>query len=176
MALKEHVTSKHADLLVCLLQVSQAGIRNVASKVFRHLHELDLNFHLNRQTGALNRVIDRGTRGINFILSSMLFNVVPTALEFALVSGVLYVKCGPAFAGLTAATVVAYATFTVAVTSWRTQFRKQMNKMDSEVWQFPAFLALILAWLCGYRNMCPLLPVSYLKDYAGPIAGRLACD
>jgi len=113
-------------------KVSQAGIRNVASKVFRHLHELDLNFHLNRQTGALNRVIDRGTRGINFILSSMLFNVVPTALEFALVSGVLYVKCGPAFAGLTAATVVAYATFTVAVTSWRTQFRKQMNKMDSE--------------------------------------------
>lgn len=119
--------------MYAVAQVSQAGIRNVASKVFRHLHELDLNFHLNRQTGALNRVIDRGTRGINFILSSMLFNVVPTVLEFALVSGILYAKCGPAFAALTATTVAAYTAFTVAVTSWRTQFRKQMNKMDSEV-------------------------------------------
>jgi ABC transporter ATM len=112
--------------------VSQAGIRNVASKVFQHLHFLDLNFHLNRQTGALNRVIERGTRGINFILSSMLFSVVPTALEFALVSGILYVKCGTSFAVLTAATVAAYTAFTVSVTSWRTQFRKTMNKMDSE--------------------------------------------
>lgn len=100
--------------------------------MFQHLHFLDLNFHLNRQTGALNRVIERGTRGINFILSSMLFSVVPTALEFALVSGILYVKCGTSFAVLTAATVAAYTAFTVSVTSWRTQFRKTMNKMDSE--------------------------------------------
>eukprot|EP00951_Prasinocladus_malaysianus_P044677 scaffold580760_cov45-Prasinocladus_malaysianus.AAC.1 len=79
-------------------QISQGAIRNVASKTFQHLHSLDLKFHLNRQTGAVNRVIDRGTRGINFILSSMLFNVVPTAIEFCLVSGILYVKCGPPFA------------------------------------------------------------------------------
>lgn len=61
----------------------------MANRVFAHLHALDLKFHLERQTGALNRVIDRGTRGINFILSSMVFNVLPTALEVALVAGAL---------------------------------------------------------------------------------------
>ena len=105
----------------------------MATQVFQHLHSLDLRFHLDRQTGAVNRIIDRGTRGINFILSSMLFNVFPTVIEFALVSAILYVKCGPAFAGLTAATVAAYSLFTVSVTAWRTQFRRTMNKMDSEV-------------------------------------------
>jgi len=113
-------------------KVSQGGIRHVATKVFQHLHALDLKFHLDRQTGSVTRVIDRGTRGINFILSSMLFSVLPTAIEFSLVSGILYVKCGPNFALLTAATVAAYTAFTVSVTSWRTQFRRTMNKADSE--------------------------------------------
>ena len=86
-----------------------------------HLHDLDLAFHVSRQTGALSRVIDRGTRGINFMLSSLIFNVVPTFLEVALVSGILAVKCGPVFAGLTAGTIVAYAIFTFAITqvSWQ---------------------------------------------------------
>ena len=70
-----------------LLQITQGAIRDAANKVFEHLHNLDLSFHLSRQTGALNRVIDRGTRGINFILSSMVFNVVPTILEVTLVAG-----------------------------------------------------------------------------------------
>jgi ATP-binding cassette subfamily B (MDR/TAP) protein 7 len=69
------------------LQITQGAIRDAATLVFAHLHSLDLRFHLSRQTGALNRVIDRGTRGINFILSSMVFNVVPTILEVALVAG-----------------------------------------------------------------------------------------
>lgn len=69
------------------LQITQGTIRDAANKVFEHLHNLDLRFHLSRQTGALNRVIDRGTRGINFILSSMVFNVVPTVLEVTLVAG-----------------------------------------------------------------------------------------
>lgn len=68
-------------------QITQGTIRDVANRVFAHLHALDLRFHLERQTGALNRVLDRGTRGINFILSSMVFNVLPTALEVALVAG-----------------------------------------------------------------------------------------
>lgn len=71
------------------LQITQSAIRDAATRVFVHLHSLDLKFHLSRQTGALNRVIDRGTRGINFILSSMVFNVVPTILEVTLVAGVL---------------------------------------------------------------------------------------
>ena len=71
------------------MQITQGTIRDVANRVFAHLHALDLKFHLERQTGALNRVIDRGTRGINFILSSMVFNVLPTALEVTLVAGAL---------------------------------------------------------------------------------------
>jgi ABC transporter ATM len=68
-------------------QVAQGTVRRVAADVFAHLHALDLRFHLARETGALNRVIDRGTRGITFILSSMVFNVVPTLLEVSLVAG-----------------------------------------------------------------------------------------
>ena len=69
------------------MQITNRAIRTVANRVFQHLHALDLGFHLSRQTGGLNRVMDRGTRGINFILSAMIFNVVPTALEVALVAG-----------------------------------------------------------------------------------------
>jgi ATP-binding cassette, subfamily B (MDR/TAP), member 7 len=100
--------------------------------VFQHLHNLDFAFHVGRQTGALGRVIDRGTRGINFILSAMIFNVVPTALEVLLVAGILAYKCGPALAGLTLATLGAYTWFTFAITAWRTQFRVQMNRMDAK--------------------------------------------
>lgn len=79
----------HRSLLILALlsQITQGAIRDAATKVFTHLHALDLRFHLSRQTGALNKVIDRGTRGINFILSSMVFNVAPTILEVALVAG-----------------------------------------------------------------------------------------
>ena len=68
-------------------QITTSAIRSVANRVIKHLHDLDLGFHLSRQTGALNRIMDRGTRGINFILTSMVFNVVPTALEVTLVAG-----------------------------------------------------------------------------------------
>lgn len=69
--------------------VAQRAIRRVARRVFEHVHNLDLRFHLGRQTGALSRVMDRGSRSINFVLNSMVFNVVPTALEISLVSGIL---------------------------------------------------------------------------------------
>ena len=69
------------------LQVAQGTVRRVARDVFEHLHHLDLRFHLARETGALNRVIDRGSRGITFILASMVFNVVPTLFEVTLVAG-----------------------------------------------------------------------------------------
>jgi ABC transporter ATM len=113
-------------------KVTQGAIRGVANKVFTHLHGMDLAFHLSRQTGAVSRLIDRGTRGINFILSSMVFNVVPTAFEVALVAGILAYKCGPAFAGLTAGTIVAYTAFTFSITQWRTRFRREMNRAESQ--------------------------------------------
>ena len=112
-------------------RVTQATMRRSARAVFTHLHTLGAPFHLARQTGALHRAIDRGTRGINFLLSAALFNVVPTALEVVFVGGALAHRCGPQFAALTAATVAAYVAYTLGVTSWRTQFRRQMNAADA---------------------------------------------
>ena len=112
--------------------MSQGAIRAVARRVFAHLHDLDLKYHLDRQTGALNRTIDRGTRGISFLLNSMVFNVFPTAFEIALVSGILASKCGPEFAALTGGTIATYTAFTIACTTWRTKFRRQMNQLENE--------------------------------------------
>ena len=113
-------------------KVAQASIRGVALRCFQHLHELDLDFHLARQTGAVTRTIERGTRGIQFILNSMVFNVVPTALEIALVSYVLGSRLGPEFAALTVGTIGTYGAFTLAVTQWRTAFRKDMNRLENQ--------------------------------------------
>ena len=79
-------------------KVAQNSIRRVAKNVFLHLHSLDLSFHLSRQTCALSKAIDRGTRGINFVLSALIFNVVPTIFEVTLVSSILYYKCGLQYA------------------------------------------------------------------------------
>jgi ATP-binding cassette, subfamily B (MDR/TAP), member 7 len=103
-----------------------------AAQVLSHLQDLDFSFHVGRQTGGLARAIDRGTRGINFILSSMIFNVAPTAFEVLLVAGILAHKCGPALATLTIGTLAAYTWFTFTMTAWRTQFRLEMNKMDNK--------------------------------------------
>lgn len=113
-------------------KVALRTIRSVSRKVFSHLHELDLRYHLSRETGALNRIIDRGSRAINFILSSMVFNVVPTILEISMVSGILAYKFGAPFAWITSLSVVAYVVFTLSVTQWRTKFRKVMNKADND--------------------------------------------
>ncbi|KIZ04396.1 ATP-binding cassette, subfamily B, bacterial [Monoraphidium neglectum] len=114
---------------IVFAKVSQSAIRSVANRVFAHLLSLDLKFHLSRQTGALNRVIDRGTRGINWTLSSMVFNVVPTVFEVAMVSAILTAKCGPSLAALTFGTLAAYIAFTF---SWRTEFRRTMNRAEAE--------------------------------------------
>lgn len=113
-------------------KVAQRILKRVSGQVFEHLHQLDIAYHLSRQTGALSRAVDRGTRGINFVFSSLVFNVFPTALEVSLVGGVLAYKCGPEFAALTVGTISAYTLFTVLTTQWRTKFRKQMNKADNE--------------------------------------------
>ncbi|CAG9784800.1 unnamed protein product [Diatraea saccharalis] len=113
-------------------KVAQHSIRKLACNVFMHLHNLDLSFHLGRQTGALSKTIDRGSRAINFVLSAMVFNIVPTVFELALVTSILGLKGGVAFAGLAFGCVGVYAAFTLAVTQWRTQFRVHMNRAENE--------------------------------------------
>jgi ATP-binding cassette, subfamily B (MDR/TAP), member 7 len=113
-------------------RVASHSIRKIATNTFIHLHNLDLAFHLNKQTGALSKTIDRGSRGINFVLSAMVFNIVPTMFELALVSSILGVKCGFAYAGISMSCVGIYAAYTLAVTQWRTKFRIYMNQAEND--------------------------------------------
>lgn len=113
-------------------RVGQRAIRTVGLGVFRHLHGLALRFHLDRQTGGVSRAIERGTKGIEFLLNFMLFNILPTLLEIGLVTVVLARLYAPAFAVVTFATIAIYIAYTLAVTEWRTQFRRTMNETDSE--------------------------------------------
>ncbi|KAI9507867.1 P-loop containing nucleoside triphosphate hydrolase protein [Russula earlei] len=112
--------------------VGQRAVRTVARQTFEHLLNLDLKFHLSRQTGGLTRAIDRGTKGVTFILQAILFRVVPTALEISLVCGILTYKFGWDYAAVTLTTMAAYTWFTVRTTAWRTQFRRQANVADNK--------------------------------------------
>ncbi|WP_370153657.1 ABC transporter ATP-binding protein/permease [Ferrovibrio sp.] len=111
-------------------KVAQAAIRDLAIDVFRHLHALSLRFHLERQTGGLSRVIERGTKGIEFVLRFMTFNILPTLVEIALVGGILWWLYDWRFAAITVATIAGYIAFTLAITEWRTKYRRQMNDED----------------------------------------------
>ena len=113
-------------------KVGQRAIRTVALQTFRHLHALALRFHLERQTGGLSRAIERGTKGIETLLSYMLFSILPTLLEIALVCGVLWGFYDVWFAVVTFVTIVGYIAFTMMVTEWRIKFRHTMNETDNE--------------------------------------------
>ncbi|KAK6641928.1 ATP-binding cassette sub- B member 7, mitochondrial [Polyplax serrata] len=113
-------------------KVAQHSIRKIAKNVFLHLHSLDLSFHLSRQTGALSKTIDRGSRGINFVLNSMVFNVVPTIIELILVSTILGWRCGAEFSAVALSCVGVYAAYTLGVTQWRTKFRVYMNQAEND--------------------------------------------
>jgi ATP-binding cassette subfamily B protein len=113
-------------------KVAQRAIRNIALKVFRHLHSLALRFHLERQTGGMSRDIERGTRGMSFLLSFMLFNILPTLLEIALVAIILFVTYNAWFAIITTATIVIYIVYSLVVTERRMAVRRVMNDMDSK--------------------------------------------
>ncbi|KAJ7300740.1 P-loop containing nucleoside triphosphate hydrolase protein [Mycena albidolilacea] len=112
--------------------IGQSAIRKVARETFEHLLSLDLRFHLSRQTGGLTRAIDRGTKGITFLLQALLFRVAPTALEIGLVCGILTYNFGWDFAAITALTLAAYTWFTIRTTSWRTRFRREANQADNK--------------------------------------------
>jgi len=112
-------------------RVTERAIRRIGLKVFRHLHALDLDFHLNRQTGGLSRDIDRGTSGINFLMRFMVFNIVPTLLEIVMVVTILFVNYGIWFALITLASILTYIAYSIYATELRTRYVREANKADS---------------------------------------------
>ena len=114
-------------------RVAQRAGRRLSLRVFRHLFELPLQFHLERRTGELSRAISRGVQAMTFLLGMVLFNLAPTAFEFALVIGILLWNYHWSFALITALTIGGYAVFTVVATEWRTAFRREMNARDNDV-------------------------------------------
>ena len=112
-------------------KATEGATRRISLEVFQHLHALSLRFHLDRQTGGMTRDIERGTRGVQSLISYSLYSIIPTLIEVAFVLTLLAVKFDIWFAGITIIALVFYILFTVTVTEWRTQFRKQMNELDS---------------------------------------------
>lgn len=112
-------------------QATQGAARSIALQTFEHLHALSLRFHLARQTGGMTRDIERGVRGIESLISYSLYSIIPTLIEVGLVLAILAVKFDAWFAGITLLALALYIFFTVRVTEWRTQFRKQANEFDS---------------------------------------------
>src|SRR5882757_5416732 len=113
-------------------KVGQRAVRRIALSAFRHIHSLSLRFHLERRTGGLARAVERGIAGIEFLLSFMLFNVIPTLFEIVIVSAILWRLYNWQFAAVTLATIVCYIAFTFIISDWRVRFRREMNERNSE--------------------------------------------
>ena len=111
-------------------RVAQKAVRGAALKAFQHLHSLSLSFHLNRQTGGLTRAIDRGSKGIEFLLRFAAFEIVPVLVELIAVGIVLWATFGLAYAAVTVTTVIIYIIYTIKVTEWRIGIRRKMNLAD----------------------------------------------
>jgi len=114
------------------IRVSQHAQRVISLNTFQHLHQLSLRFHLDRQTGGLSRVIERGIAAIGFVLRFTLFSILPTLIEIIMVTGILFVQFDIRFAVVTFVTIVGYIAFTFLITEWRIKFRQEMNARDSE--------------------------------------------
>jgi ATP-binding cassette subfamily B protein len=112
-------------------KATEGTARSISLEVFRHLHALSLRFHLERQTGGMTRDIERGTRAVHSLISYSLYSILPTIIEVTLVLTLLAVQFDAMFAWITIGALVLYIAFTIAVTEWRTKFRKQMNELDS---------------------------------------------
>lgn len=112
-------------------RVTEKAMRRIGLQVFRHLHALDLNFHLNRRTGGLARDIERGTNGISFLLRFFVFNIVPTMIEVLMIAGILFYNYGAGFALIILVSVALYIGFSIVATEWRTQFVREANLADS---------------------------------------------
>ena len=112
--------------------VGQLAIRRVALKTFEHMHALSLRFHLDRQTGGLSRVIERGVKGIDFLLNFMLFNILPTLMQILIVCTILWTSFDWRYAVTTLVALASYIFFTIVMTEWRLKYRREMNKQDTE--------------------------------------------
>jgi len=108
------------------------SVRRIAGNIFKHLHNLSLRFHLQRQTGGISRDIERGSRGISFLLNFMIFNILPTLMEIALVTVILLSQYDSVFALITTSTILLYIVYTLIITEWRMRFRRAMNDTDSK--------------------------------------------
>ncbi len=117
---------------IVFAKVTQHAIRRVGLEVFRHLHNLSLRFHLERQTGGVSRDIERGARGISSLINFTLFSILPTLIEIGLVAGILFAKFDWIFAAITLAVLVVYIALTITITEWRTHIRREMNELDSQ--------------------------------------------
>ena len=113
-------------------KVAQSTIRRIGQSTFSHVHALDMQYHLSTNTGVLSRTMERGTRSMSFVLNSMVFNVVPTILEVGVVTGLMYHQFGSPHAIVVGGTIASYVAFTVGITQWRTQFRRDMNRLENE--------------------------------------------
>jgi ATP-binding cassette subfamily B protein len=113
-------------------KVQARASRRIGLRVFQHLHALSLRFHLDRQTGGLSRVLERGTRGIIFVLDFLLFNIIPTIFEILLVSVILWWMFEISFSLIVLVTIGVYIAFTLMFTNWRLRFRRAMNEQDTE--------------------------------------------
>ncbi len=113
-------------------KATEGTARSLSLQVFNHLHGMSLRFHLERQTGGMTRDIERGTRAVHSLVSYSLYSILPTIIEVALVLTLLAVQFDSLFAWITVAALVVYVAFTFKITEWRTQFRREMNEMDSK--------------------------------------------
>jgi ATP-binding cassette subfamily B protein len=113
-------------------KVGQDAVRRLAGTVFRHVHDLSLRFHLERRTGSLTKIVERGTKSIDMMLYFLLFNIGPTVIELAAICIIFFVKFGAGLVAATLAIVAIYITFTRKVTDWRAQLQRQMNDVDNK--------------------------------------------
>ncbi len=113
-------------------RVTESAMSKVGLEVFAHLHQLELDFHLGRQTGGISRDIDRGTNGINFMMRFMVFNILPTIIELVVVMLILLFAFDVRFSAVTLVCVVVYVVFSIKTTEWRTRFVKEANRLDSK--------------------------------------------
>lgn len=116
---------------ILFARVTQRAVRRIALEVFRHLHDLSLRFHLERQTGGVSRDIERGTRSISSLISYTLYSILPTLVEISIVLTILLLRYDISLALITSASLVAYIIFTVSVSNWRIMLRRKLNETDS---------------------------------------------
>ena len=113
-------------------KVGQDAARRLAGKVFRHVHDLSLRFHLERRTGSLTKIVERGTKSIDMMLYFILFNIVPTVIELTAICVIFFVKFGVGLVAATLAIVAIYIAFTRKVSDWRAHIQRQMNDVDNK--------------------------------------------